>query len=198
MQARRFHWPLFMLAVCCALLVDATIVAGDAAKKLRLVDLAGRDVQPFAAPPAKATVFLFVRTDCPISNSYAPEMQRLYTRFTPKEVSFWLVYLDPDESSAAIRTHQKDFGLTLPTLRDSRHGLVDLCGARVTPEAAVFSPSGKKVYVGRIDDRFSSLGKSKAQPSTRDLEAAITATLAGGLPAKTTALAVGCPIADLR
>jgi hypothetical protein len=40
-------------------------------------------------------VLVFVRTDCPISNRYAPELRRLQDRFAPRGMAFWLVYPDP-------------------------------------------------------------------------------------------------------
>src|SRR5258706_7607896 len=49
-------------------------------------------------PDEKTIVCLFTRTDCPISNSYAPEMRRIHEKFSPRGVAFYLVYPDPDES----------------------------------------------------------------------------------------------------
>ena len=40
-------------------------------------------------------VLLFIRTDCPISNRYAPDLERLYERFAPQGVEFRLVYPEP-------------------------------------------------------------------------------------------------------
>ena len=42
-----------------------------------LPNLAGEEVPPFRDRDSRITVFLFLRTDCPISNRYAPEIQRL-------------------------------------------------------------------------------------------------------------------------
>ena len=110
------------------------------------------------------TVLVFTRTDCPISNRYAPELQRLGRRFRGRGVTFRLVYPDPAETPAAIREHARAFGLGTDVLRDPRHALVRLAGATVTPEAAVFvaGPSGPRlVYRGRIDDRAVDLGRAR-------------------------------------
>ena len=45
-------------------------------------DLSGRVVTPFA-PAGAANVIFFVATDCPISNSYAPEIQRVCREYGP-------------------------------------------------------------------------------------------------------------------
>src|SRR5207249_9516148 len=53
---------------------------------------------PFELASAKVFVFIFVSTDCPISNRYAPEIRRVEGKFAPAGVRFWLVYPDPDRS----------------------------------------------------------------------------------------------------
>ena len=42
-------------------------------------DVDGRAISPFA-PQGKASLLLFVQTDCPVSNSYAPEPTRFRAR----------------------------------------------------------------------------------------------------------------------
>ena len=165
-----------------------------------VVDLEGRPVAALLAGPAP-TVLLFTRTDCPISNRCAPELQRLGRRFRGRGVSFRLVYPDPAETPAAIREHLRAFGLGADALRDPQHTLVRLAGATVTPEAAVFvaGPSGPRlVYRGRIDDRAVDLGRSRTEPRTRDLADVLDALTAGRSPAPRTTTAVGCFIPELR
>src|SRR5688572_9396475 len=69
---------------------------------LTALDLAGHPFDPFDAADAKAIVFIFVSTDCPISNRYAPEIRRVEEEFARSGVRFWLVYADADTSSDAI------------------------------------------------------------------------------------------------
>jgi hypothetical protein len=143
-------------------------------------------------------VFLFTLTDCPISNRYAPEVERLRAKFAPRGVAFWLVYPDPGESPEAIRNHIKDYSYRSGVLRDPKHALVELTGARVTPEAAVFAPGGKLVYCGRIDDRFVDFGKMRAEATVHDLEEALEAVLALRPVKQARTTAVGCFIPELR
>lgn len=164
--------------------------------QLRLLDLNGQPVDPFQAGSAKAVVFLFVRTDCPISNRYAPEVRRLHEKFAGGGATFWLVYPDPDESVEMIRQHVKAYRYHLGVLRDPEHGLVRATGVRVTPEAAVFV-GGRIVYRGRIDDRFVALGKARPAPTTHDLEMALEAILTGKPVATETTPAIGCFIPEL-
>ena len=164
-----------------------------------VVDLEGRPVNPFEASGAKAVVLLFAKTDCPISNRYAPEVARLDKLFRPRGVLFFLVYPDGDEPVAAIREHLSQYGYTCPALRDPRHQLVRLSGARQTPEAAVFLPDGRRVYLGRIDDRFPDFGKVRSQATRHDLQEALEAVLAGRVvEPSTTPPGGGCYIADMK
>src|SRR5229473_6484565 len=56
---------------------------------LRLPDLDNHLVDPFlAAESSKAIVFLFTSVDCPISNRYAPVVQRLYQTFAAQGDTF--------------------------------------------------------------------------------------------------------------
>ena len=159
---------------------------------LELPQVDGKAVRPFETTNVAAVAFIFLSTECPISNRYAPEVQRLQGKFS--KTAFWLVYPNRAESDQAVAKHLKEFRHTAPALRDPQHKLVRLAKARVTPEAAVFSPHGELLYHGRIDDRSVDFGKERPEPTTRDLEAALTSVMKGETPVRTAAAAVGCPI----
>ena len=48
-------------------------------------------------------MIIFIRTDCPISNCYAPEIRRVKEVFGPRKVHFWLVYPEPSERDESFR-----------------------------------------------------------------------------------------------
>src|SRR6187397_2574547 len=107
---RRVFLPLFALLL---------VVPLAAAPAVRLPDLENRLVDPFlAAESNKAIVFLFASVDCPISNRYAPVVQRLYETFSRRGVTFWLIYPNPSEPPAVIREHLKAFNYPVHALRD--------------------------------------------------------------------------------
>lgn len=155
-------------------------------------------IDPLADPTARATVLLFTRSDCPISNRYAPEVARLHAEYGPRGVAFFLVYVDPDQSEEAVRAHVRDHGYACRVLLDRSHQLVALAGASITPEAALFLPGGRRIYRGRIDDRFVALDVMRPQPTRRDLAEAIEAALAGRAPEVTETTAIGCVLGDLQ
>ena len=180
-------WFLSLASLCRAFGGD-----GNAAHGLN-----GQPVDPFLSRPAKATVFFFVRTDCPISNRYAPEMKRLQEQFGAKGIAFWLVYPDSDLSADAVRSHAKEYSLPFPVLLDPSHRLVELCHASVTPEVAVLTPEKKVAYHGRIDDRYTAFGKWRSAATRRDLEEVLTAILDGGV-IPPNAPAIGCAILPVK
>jgi hypothetical protein len=141
---------------------------------------------------------LFVRSDCPISNRYAPEVRRIWDGFAARGVAFHLVYPDPSEPVATIRRSTADFGYPLPALRDPAHRMVERVGATVTPEVAVFDADRRLVYRGRIDDRWASLGRPRAAPTRRDLVEVLEALVAGERLEPRTTKAVGCFIPELE
>lgn len=162
-----------------------------------LIGLNGQHIDPFQDTCSRAIVFVFTRSDCPISNRYAPELTRLQEIFSPRGVKFYLVYPDPDEGVETIRAHIEKYGYRCGVLRDPQHYLVRRTGAAVTPEAVVFNPDGKMVYRGRIDDRFVDFGKTRPSPTKHDLQEVLTDVVAGRSAVSFTK-AVGCFISDLK
>jgi peroxiredoxin len=165
---------------------------------IQLTDLDGQPRTLWASAGDAATVVIFTRTDCPISNRYAPDIRALYERFHSHSVAFYLVYVDPRQSPDEIRAHLAEYEYPCPALRDPEHRLVAATGATVTPEAVVFDAEHRKTYRGRIDDLNAELGLSRSAANTHDLADAIAATLAGKVVAEPVTEAVGCTIADLK
>ena len=161
-------------------------------------DIHGKLIDPFSSK-ARARVFLFVRTDCPITNRYAPELQSIAAQFHATPTDFWLVYPDATEQAQSVEKHLQQYQFPGTVLFDPKHQLVARAQATVAPEAAVFDRAGKLTYHGRIDDRYVNIGKSRpGGPQTHDLEKAIAFTLSGKpvLPLETRA--VGCSLADIE
>ena len=141
------------------------------------VDLDGSEFRLDTLRESPIVMLVFVRSDCPISNRYAPELRRIQARFAKQGLSSWLIYPDADETTSSIRRHLHEYELPFAALRDPNHDLVRATGVTVTPEAAVFA-AGELVYRGRIDDLYSAPGQRREHPTTRDLEMAIEAVIA--------------------
>lgn len=176
------------------------------AGRARLQIMAGliASVMSLSAQPAiltahgeKAVVLLFIRSDCPVSNRYAPELERLYRTWSPRGVDFLLVYPEPGLSEAAMKEHWRAYGYSIPAVLDPKHEYADRARAHVTPEAAVFV-QGRLVYTGRIDDWFYDFGKSRPQAEHHDLEEELTSVLAGKATPYRETRAIGCAIENVR
>jgi hypothetical protein len=161
------------------------------------VDLHGKAQDPFTGQ-ARARVFIYVRTDCPLTDRYAPELTRIASEFAGRQVEFWLIYPDPAETVSGIEAQLAQYKLPGTPLRDPHHQLVSLGQATVSPEAAVVNQAGQLVYTGRIDDRYVDFGKARPEARTHDLEAAIAATLDGKPVAQAKTRAIGCYLADVK
>jgi tetratricopeptide (TPR) repeat protein len=156
-----------------------------------------RAAKIFTPHGERALVLVFIRTDCPTSNRYAPEIQRLYARFSPKKLEFHLVYPQPGITPAAMDRHRREYHYDIPGTIDSRRTLVTRARATVTPEAAVFV-HGRLVYLGRIDDGLPDIGKARAEVEGHDLETVLEAIAAGQQVAFRETKAIGCAIGKIE
>jgi AhpC/TSA family len=147
-------------------------------------------------PEAKATVLLFLAHDCPISNRYLPEIDRLQAAYTPRGVCFVVVYAEPGLTPEQARRHRQEYAVAVPVVVEAWQPLVRATGATVTPEAAVLGPDGTLLYRGRIDDLYADFGTKRPRATRRELQEALEAILDGRPVAAPRAPAVGCFIAN--
>lgn len=179
------------------LLARAVVAAVFAVLSAQLPGIDGKLVDPFEqSSGTKATVLLFVSTDCPISNRYAPDVRRLHDQYANDGVVFRLIYPNPADTVDDIRDHLKSFSYPGTALRDLHHDAVKRAGVTITPEAAVYDSHGRLTYRGRIDDRYSAVGVERATATRHDLQDAIAATIAGKPVTPRFTQAVGCYVAD--
>lgn len=165
------------------------------AQQVRLQDPAGRSrTLGELTAGSKAVVVVFLGTECPIANGYAPLLSELAGRWKTRGVSLVGVNSNPDETPAAVSAQAKAYHLTFPVLKDPQQKLADALGARVTPEAFLLDSAGKVVYHGRIDDSYASRARKNAEAKSPDLERAVDAFLAGTPVAVSETRAIGCAI----
>lgn len=189
---RNFRMWLAIGAVVFLFSCILSLAAGQQAR-----DLGGSLKDPLKETPGKVVVLAFVRTDCPISNRYAPLLQEMSVKYRG-EAAFWLVFPDKSESPESIRSYLQEFNYKLPALRDTEHSLVKKSGAKVTPEVAVFNSKRDLIYHGRIDDLYREFGKARRTATTHELADAIEAASKGVAPPSAAAEGVGCFISDLK
>jgi thiol-disulfide isomerase/thioredoxin len=186
---------LLLLVIVAAWLASFTSTSASAQNTA--FDLAGNAVDPLKSASGKVIVLVFVRTDCPVSNRYAPTIQRLNEEHAGKAV-FWLVYPSKSESAEVIRKHDREYGYKIAALRDPQHVLVKESQAQITPEVAVFDAKRHLVYHGRIDNLYEDIGRARRAATTHELEDAISAALGGKSLTADATHAVGCTISDME
>jgi thiol-disulfide isomerase/thioredoxin len=162
-----------------------------------VVDIHGSADELLAQGHGKILVFVFVRTDCPISNRYAPMLQEMNKKYG-QLASFRLVFPDKTQSLDEIRHYLQAYSYRLGAIRDPEHALVRKSKAKATPEAAVFDAKGELVYHGRIDNLYEHIGQSRRAATTHELADAIEAANKGLKPPVSATDAVGCFISDLE
>jgi hypothetical protein len=164
---------------------------------LEIADLSGAIHHPLDPQGKKGSVLIFYCHDCPICDSYVPEINRLSSRCT--NFSFYVVEIDPDWTVAQAQAHAREFGLRPPMLLDAGHRLVARARATATPEAVVFGPQEQILYRGRIDDAYASLNQRRPAAAQHDLREALD-TIAAGQRVTNEPPAIGCwiPVAGSR
>ncbi len=170
----------------------------EKSRQLEFASTAGTKVRPLDVQEKKPSVVVFVLPDCPISNKYAPELQRLADEFGKTGAHFYIVHVDPDLSDRDATKHADEYRYKLPVLVDRKHDLVRALGATTAPEAFVIGSDSKVKYRGRIDDRFVALGKPRHEVRERDLRRALEAVIEGRQVEVPETKPVGCLIPELE
>jgi hypothetical protein len=142
-------------------------------------------------------VLFFAASDCPISNRYIPEIERLQRSYDANTVHFLWVYPNPTDTAPIVNAHNQQFDISGDAILDVNQRLTALAHATITPEAAILVPDAsgwREVYRGRIDDRYIALGQERPHAMKHDLEMAIRAVLASQPVPAPGGPTVGCSI----
>ncbi|HXS94248.1 MAG TPA: redoxin domain-containing protein [Candidatus Limnocylindrales bacterium] len=142
----------------------------------------------------KAVVLFFVTTDCPVANSYVPEMNRIRDAYAGRGVGVYAVQADASVTAAEAAKYAEEYRYRFPLLVDAEQVLVKWTGATITPQAAVLSADGRVLYLGRIDNRVADFGKARQSATSEDLRIALDAVLAGRAVPVPRTKSIGCAI----
>ena len=165
---------------------------------LQTLDIDGV-VRDLFRPTGPVGVILFVASDCPVSNGYAVEIQRVCDGARSKGGRCTLVYEDSSIEVAAVRAHRDEYRYReIPAVIDHEHTIARRARATITPQAVVVTPDAVIKYRGRIDDRYIALGKERRVVTSHDLRDAIDAVIGGRPVPNVETEAVGCFIPQTR
>jgi peroxiredoxin len=146
----------------------------------------------------KAVVVFFTTTDCPLSNNDVPEMNRTAHDYQSRGVAFYAVQADTTIADADVVQHSGEYRFSFPVLFDPHQVLVKLTGATTIPSAAVLTPDGTLLYLGRIDNLVEDFNVRRQAPTKFDLREALDAVLAGKPVPHPRTKAFGCAVSSVK
>ena len=147
-----------------------------------LPSITGREIALADYPEGDFLVVVFLGTECPIGNSYIPQLNALNQKYLKQKVKFAVINSNLSDTAEEIKKHALNYKLRLPVLIDKEQVALDIFGATRTPEAFILDRRRNIRYVGRIDDRIGYRFK-RAEARRADLEEALNQLLAGETPA---------------
>jgi hypothetical protein len=148
-------------------------------------------------PAGAAGLLFFISTDCPISNGYAPEIQRICASYKSKRVACTLIFEDVAVTRSALDKHLSEFGYsTMPAVIDADRSIAKRARATVTPEVLLVDARGASRYRGRINNQYADLGKPRRQITENNLIDALDAVLDGRAVDTPETKSPGCYIVD--
>jgi peroxiredoxin len=171
---------------------------GVSPPQFALTDTQGTVHTPGEWNNKKAIVVFFTTTDCPLSNGEVPEMNRTRQDYASRGVAFYAVQGDATIADSEVVQHAKDYQFSFPVLFDPHLILAKMTGATTMPSAAVLTPDGTLLYLGRIDNRVEDFDTRREVPTKFDLREALDAVLSGKPVPNPRTKAFGCAITAAR
>lgn len=139
---------------------------------------------------AKATVIIFVSTECPFVQPYTDRLISLNNEFGSKGITIWGINSNKTEPTEEVMNHAKEKNYNFPILKDNDNVVANQFGAARTPEVFVIDNNSMTViYHGRIDDN-----KEADKVTSNDLQNALNDFLAGNAITVNETKAFGCSI----
>ena len=148
----------------------------------------------FTRPPRSPalTVYVFLNTECPVSQQYTRRLGDIYRQYAPSNVRFVALFPFRTDSPALIQQFRATYALPFTGQPDEQARLSRRFGVKVTPEVVVVQSGGQVRYRGAIDDWYVALGKHRPEATDHYLRNALDALLAGNMVAVPVTEAVGC------
>lgn len=188
-------WHISILAGA-ALCVAAAEPAHHLFRVRHVTDVNGGVHQLGETRGTRAIVLIFLGPECPISQRYVPELNRIALEHGTNAVEFYGVVSGASITRTQALAFTKEYHITFRVLFDEDGQLARWLRPTHVPEAFVFKPDGDRLYHGRINDWYASPGKPRAFVRHHELRDAIGAVLAGKTPPKIFAPPVGCYFED--
>ncbi len=120
----------------------------------------------------KATVVMFISTECPVSNAYNERIIALHNDYKDRDVEFIGINSNRTETVEEIAEHNKASKFQFLVLKDLKNEIANNFGARRTPEIYLLDEKRNLRYHGAIDN-------SQDNPETHYLREVLDLVVAG-------------------
>jgi hypothetical protein len=131
-------------------------------------------------PEGRWIVVVALGRECPVSNASLPELNHIARDFRGKGVALVGACVDPGSTRAELCSYASDYKVGFALADDGSQRLARAAGTGYTPEVAVFSADGRRLYLGAIDDRVGPGGAQKPSATRHYLRDVLGALVRGG------------------
>ena len=160
--------------------------------KNQLTDLDNKSFPLSDLSKNKASVFIFLLSDCPASQDYTLTLNELSKKYKSQNILFYGVFPGKFGTDAELKEFNKDYKINFSLLKDPEMELAKGLEAKIVPCCYLINQTGKIVYKGRIDDLLYALGKKRMLVTQRNLDDAIKSLLSNRPVKKTETNPIGC------
>ncbi|KAA0224785.1 hypothetical protein FCG40_06400 [Fimbriimonadia bacterium ATM] len=115
---------------------------------MAITAVAGRE------PVARGSVTLYLSTDCPVAMKYTPRINRLFTEFGSKGISFRALFPNDLETPDKVKAYATERDYKFPCQLDEGARQAKDDAVEIIPTIVIRDANGKKVYQGAIDDNL--------------------------------------------
>jgi hypothetical protein len=159
-----------------------------------LIDLNGTIHSLEQNDSRRVRAFVFVSTECPISNGYIKTLNEIHamTAKSGKVAELFGVVSDPTVTRTQALKHFSEFKVEFPILFDSSGLLAQVLKPSHIPEAFVLDRDGKLAYRGAIDNSWEAIGRRRLKAEKEFLADTIKLASNGKLVVVAETKPVGC------
>jgi len=162
---------------------------GDKVENFTIQNFDGNTYSLDMNKDAKATVLIFVSTQCPNVKIYDSRINDIANEYQAKGFVIWGINSNGTEPVEDVKQHSVDVNYNFPVLKDMNNTVADMLGATKTPEVFVIDKNRVVLYHGRIDDN-----RDIAGVTSNDLKNALNDILANKDIAVKSTKSFGCTI----
>lgn len=162
------------------------------ASQVTLKTLSGKDTLLSGIVNNKASVFIFLSPECPLSQGYSLTLNEFTKKYKINNIHFYGIFPGTQYPVDEIIDFQKKYNISFTLLLDPAYRFTRLMGATITPEAFVISNTGQVLYSGRIDNWAYEVSKTRQLITEHNLQDAIESIINNSPIAISKTKAVGC------